>query len=170
MATEDFSFPIVSDAFPRFIDSPPLWHASSATLCHEGPTTSNTSGQQEDDEEGGCFASTSKPVDHPRRKSFSCVETGGRMAGGGDEIEDDEEDRMDMLWEDFNEELHNRCGPRSGSEEMVKVGCVQGVAAPRIGGAVVAARRAASLLVLVKMLRKLFQLHNSHSTRKAHAL
>lgn len=137
MAIEDFTFPIVSDAaLPRFIDSPPLWHASSSSATA-------VSGQQAGGEQ-----------DHPRE-----------TADDHEEEEEEEEARMDLLWEDFNEkeDAHDSC---SGSEEeIVKMGCVRGVtAASRTGAAMVAApRRAAGLLVFVKMLRKLFHLHHHHS-------
>ncbi|GFS38291.1 hypothetical protein Acr_00g0056650 [Actinidia rufa] len=80
------------------------------------------------------------------RKSFSYVER---------DCEDDgEEEKMDMLWEDFNEELSKIQGPRMQFSDLPETGfrC----------GAVVSGKKPPSVAVFVKVMKKVFLFYNSH--------
>ncbi|KAJ0087338.1 hypothetical protein Patl1_07834 [Pistacia atlantica] len=94
--------------------------------------------------------------------------------------EDDEEEKMDVLWEDFNEDLLGssasssssstsrlKSGKRSASGgDMVEMGCVQALKLPRNPGAANAifSSRKPGFVVFIKVLKKLFLLHHhSHS-------
>ncbi|XP_040998160.1 uncharacterized protein LOC121244204 [Juglans microcarpa x Juglans regia] len=180
MATDqDFSFPIIGDNFPCSIDSPPLWHlspAASANSCHEEEEEANSchEEEEEEEEEEDCFAP--KPIQNSQRRSFSYVKGGGKLMNGEKE-DDDEEEKMDMLWEDFNEELMCRitsCSSRSNAyasssrdnNNMVELGCVKAMAAtPKNPGTALSTRKP-GMLVMMKVLKKLFLLQNSHRKLK----
>ncbi|KAF5725625.1 hypothetical protein HS088_TW23G00351 [Tripterygium wilfordii] len=79
--------------------------------------------------------------------------------------EEDEEEKMDMLWEDFNEELlSNR---RQSDErlldpaEMVEMGCFQALKMSQRDSALFSRRP--GLVEIIKVLKKLFLLHNNYS-------
>jgi hypothetical protein len=173
MATEDFSFPTIGDALPCGIDSPPLWHlspASSPNSCREEPPNGAAKGGDQRDEED-CFPPRS-PIEQSRRKSFSSVQ-GCRKAANDDDDDDeddDEEDKMDMLWEDFNEELSRTCSTSrsntSSSRDMVELGCVKALTTSKNHGAALTTRKPAGMVVIMKVLKKLFLLQNSHRKLK----
>eukprot|EP00262_Sarcandra_glabra_P001463 TRINITY_DN1157_c3_g1_i1.p1 TRINITY_DN1157_c3_g1~~TRINITY_DN1157_c3_g1_i1.p1 ORF type:complete len:170 (+),score=32.25 TRINITY_DN1157_c3_g1_i1:152-661(+) len=75
-----------------------------------------------------------------------------------------EEERMDMLWEDFNDELERSkaIGSESdtGSPQMAELCCVQALKMSKSSSML--PHRRQSLLVVLKVLKKLFLLHNSH--------
>lgn len=161
MATEDFSFPVIVNDFPCPIDSPPLWHlspAASPNSCQEEPAATRGKGNKEEDEED-CFASeTTRNI---QRKSFSCVH--------GKE-DDHEEEKMDMLWEDFNEELARASNARtsaSSSRDRVELGCVKGLITSKNNGAGALSTKKPGMVVIVKLvLKKLFLLQSSHRRLK----
>ncbi|XP_062225692.1 uncharacterized protein LOC133924257 [Phragmites australis] len=83
---------------------------------------------------------------------------------GGEAAADEVEDRMDLLWEDFNEELGGSCcdglEPSSSdaeSERFAPHGCAP-VLRPssRAGGAGHYRRRAGSWVLLMRIFRRLF--------------
>ncbi|KAA8538615.1 hypothetical protein F0562_028191 [Nyssa sinensis] len=164
MATEDFTFPTITDTPPRFIDSPPLWRSASATFRHEeterrGPTA-----------EGENVSPQQTIIKYGQRKSFSCIESGVKTLTE-DASEDDEEEKMDMLWEEcFNEELSKKFGSGPDSDmspgRMVEFGCVHALKLSKTG---VSGKRP-TVVVFMKFLKKLFLLHNSHRTLKKHSL
>ncbi|KAG6624953.1 hypothetical protein I3843_16G061200 [Carya illinoinensis] len=169
MATEDFSFPIIGDNFPCSIDSPPLWHlspAASANSCHE------ENNEEEEEEEEDCFAP--KPRQNTQRRSFSCVEGGGKLKDDEKEDDDDEEEKMDMLWEDFNHEermcritsCSSRSDASSSRDNMVEFGCVKAMAATPKNPNTALSTRKPGVLVMMKVLKKLFLLQNSHRKLK----
>jgi hypothetical protein len=157
MATEDFSFPIIEDNFPCTIDSPPLWHLS--------PTASppNGSSAKGEDDDKDCF-----PIKYSQRKSFSCVEGGsGKLVINDGKEEDDEEEKMDMLWEDFNEELSKTCSSRSNiksssRDNMLGFGCVKALTTSKNNTSATLSTRKPGIVVIMKVLKKFFLLQNSH--------
>ncbi|CAK9155492.1 unnamed protein product [Ilex paraguariensis] len=157
MATEDFSFPTITDTPPRFIESPPLWRSPSLA-SHQVETRREAS--RADDHGENTFP-VPKQISYSQRKSFSCIERGARI-----ESSDDEDDKMDMLWEDFNEEFSRSC--ESGLESdispgrMVELSCVQALKLSKNGGHALARKRPPSLVVFMKVLKKFFLVHNSH--------
>ncbi|XP_021647529.2 uncharacterized protein LOC110640513 [Hevea brasiliensis] len=135
MATEDFSFPTFTDTTSSAIDSPPLWRLSpvaSPDSCHRITKTEEEEEEEEEDSDQeedyqDCFP-TQKPIkDSTQRKSFSWAERGGGAKLDDDGKDEDKEEKMDMLWEDFNDELlmkRIRSSSRFDSDHMVKMGCV----------------------------------------------
>ena len=75
------------------------------------------------------------------------------------------EEKMDMLWEAFNEELKRVCSKKEAPPPgVVEVCCVQALEmSPRRtnGGGVVSHRRQSVVVVGLKVLKKMFLLHNS---------
>ncbi|KAF8025090.1 hypothetical protein BT93_F2056 [Corymbia citriodora subsp. variegata] len=157
MAEEGFSFPGIPDPSACSICSPPLWPVSPTPA----PPLRDRSSSRGSDE--GVL---------------------GEMAdgdGGGlrEEEEEEEEEKMDMLWEDFNEELPRRHGhpdvssswssTSTSSQETAGVGGLEARAVSRTNGALVPARRTPppGVVVLIKVLKKLFLLHHGHNTHSS---
>ncbi|XP_052203054.1 uncharacterized protein LOC127808518 [Diospyros lotus] len=141
----DFTFPATADAPPRLLDSPPLWHSSSTPSCH---------GQRK-------ALATNNAIAR-RRKSFSYAERGLK----GD---DEEEDKMDMLWEDFDDSKGACYGSGMEPAEVTspgrvaaELGCAGALnkLSKRGGGGAVFSGKKPSAVVLVKVLKKLFLLRN----------
>ncbi|KAK9167708.1 hypothetical protein Scep_002899 [Stephania cephalantha] len=156
MSADEFTFPAVSDDYPNFASSPPLWRVPSTEASL-------------DEEECG--------DDEVKKMWYSSL-------GGGDFLkrttishDDDDDDKMDKLWENFNEELSrissfgnnnkgvgNSCrhenydsdGRRAALTEFC---CVQALKMP-------ARRTTPSLLLFLRVFKKLFLVQNSHCTHK----
>lgn len=154
METEDFSFPTLGSTSSRYIDSPPLWHASPA--ASPGPEkaqeTAKKKQSNEYKEEELSFVSKLKVKSCGQRKGFSYV----KMVKGDDQDGDDEEERMDLLWENFNDESSKSRNLASG--EIKEFGCVQGLKLVKSRGGV----RKPGVVVILKVLKKFLLLHNSH--------
>ncbi|XP_031114581.1 uncharacterized protein LOC116018745 [Ipomoea triloba] len=134
---QDFSFPatVETPPPPRFLELPPVWWRTSAASHRESPK------KGEDDDNFCYFSSLSKEATHAQRRSFSCIE--GRTKRRDEEEE--EEEKMDMLWEDFNEEYK-----RSRDLKFVQsLKLTKAVKRPR-------------MVVVMKVLKKVFLLHHSH--------
>ncbi|KAA8522636.1 hypothetical protein F0562_013002 [Nyssa sinensis] len=154
------SFPTVTEYAAHFTVSPSLWRFSSSIF------------------------SDGKLV----RKSMSSLESNERKREVDSMSEADyaEEGKMDMLWEDFNEELQSEsslgsgCGGGSDSEtsdetgtakgqratvdqKMSKTSRSNGMACPKIkaGGS-----GSGMQVVVMKVLKKLFLLHNKAQLKK----
>lgn len=157
MATDDeFSFPTVdkirSSNSSTTIDSPPLWRLSPAATSTD------------DDEDHSAI--TSPVENYNQRKSFSSPK-----AVDDDQIiintaTTEEEEKMDMLWEDFNEELYPIRSTSTSdynnyvSGEMLQLGCV-GLGAFNLSKSTTTTTKPVAV-VFVKVLKRLFFLHNSH--------
>ncbi|XVF29980.1 hypothetical protein REPUB_Repub16aG0018000 [Reevesia pubescens] len=155
--TEEFSFPTTTDLYPCGIDSPPLWRLSPAAspdvfLDRKAKDCSTT----EEEEEEVCFPG--RPDEHEERKSFSYVEKGSKLSKKV--VGEDEEEKMDLLWEDFNEELPRSRSSSSSGDHMVELGCGQALKLSKNNAPMFSPRRT-SMLVFMKALRRLFLLHNS---------
>lgn len=151
METEDFSFPRINDTCAHNIDSPPLWNLS--------PAASPNPYQGNKREENDCFGE--KLIGQAQRKSFSCVEIGRRRFGLDDD-DDDQEDKMDLLWEDFNEELSSTTGSAtSSSREVVELRCDPHLTVAKTNnGKLVPTKNKHGMVVIVKVLKKLFSINN----------
>ncbi|XP_021895994.1 uncharacterized protein LOC110813247 [Carica papaya] len=159
--TEEFSFPTITDCG---IDSPPLWHlspAASPDSFHQQIGDKLRAGREENN---GFAASNSEPTrGNKQRKSFSYFGKYSSM------VSDDEvEEKMDMLWEDFNEELKRSYSSRkesnsfpSGGDKNMKVNVIDLKLSKTGAGAAMISPRKPSLLVFIKVMKKLFLLHNS---------
>ncbi|KAL4285637.1 hypothetical protein HN51_053149 [Arachis hypogaea] len=163
MDTDEFSFPRISDTHAHAIDSPPLWNLSPAA----SPNPYQRNKGEED-----CDFFGAKLISQVQRKSFSSVETRIQQRTLLDD--DEEEEKMDLLWEDFNEEL--MCSSTTGSSatsssrEVVEFRCAT-PASSRFAnnnnnnnnGALVPAAKninRPSMVVIVKVLKKLFSVNN----------
>jgi len=176
--TEDFTFPIFTDPFSCSIDSPPLWCLSPAAspdhpYHEETSKESSTEGEESDQEEESykdCFPT--EPINHlTPRKSFSSVEELGKLVRRNGN-RNDKEEKMDMLWEDFNTEERL---PRSHSSsrldsETVSMGCVEALrmSKPNNGATAIFSPRKPGLVVVMKVLKRFFLLHNSHRSVNKH--
>lgn len=165
--TEEFSFPTSTDLYPYSIDSPPLWRLSPAA---SPDVFLHSKGKQQEED---CFPGSQRADedDHEERKSNSQEDHNGwKLSDKG--VAEDEEEKMDILWEDFNEEELPRSGSSSRcSEDMVATGCGGGhslkLSKTNVDMFSPSPRRA-GMLVFMRVLRKLFLLHNSHRPSNSH--
>ncbi|KAK7343822.1 hypothetical protein VNO77_12867 [Canavalia gladiata] len=138
MDTEDFSFPRISDTCAYSFHSPPLWNLSPK-------------GSLEKD----CFGA--KLISKGQRKSFSCVQNGKKTT-----VVDDEEVPMDLLWEVFNEEFSSKSGfATSSSKEMVQFRSATALKVANTSGSFLQTKYRPSMVVIVKVLKRLFSSNNS---------
>jgi hypothetical protein len=135
MGTEDFSFPRINDTFSYIIDSPPLWNQSSTS-------SSNNSYQHVLIDQKDCYEENLDYSKGQRRKSFSSIQNGKKITR-----EDDEEVPMDLLWEVFNEDVVEYRSLRIGNIT---------------NNALIQTKNKPSMLVMLKVLKKLFFINNSH--------
>ncbi|KAF5751758.1 hypothetical protein HS088_TW02G00776 [Tripterygium wilfordii] len=154
MVSQDFSFPKITNSSPQFTISSSLWHASSLVFpSFDDNFLDNSKGE----------------LDLGRNSSFSCPETS-------------EEDKMDMLWEDFNDkELQRVCSKeknknreakpeklseRENNTMVVEFCCMEALKISKrgTGGGIIQhhLNKRQSMGVVVKVLiRKLFSTNNS---------
>ena len=146
------------------MDSPPLWHSSPA--ASSGPAT-------REDRETTAKEGERKHSEIGQIRSFSCIQTGGRKTAkrgeerGGD---GDGEERMDLLWENFNEDLARSRSSRfeNDDRQIVEIGCnVQAVKKSRTSRNGGGHNNKPAMVMVLKVLKKLFLTH-SHSNSHHH--
>ncbi|MBA0617108.1 hypothetical protein Godav_026582 [Gossypium davidsonii] len=95
MVSEDFSFPKITNPLPQFTSLPSLWRVTSLVYPEYGDNN-------EEEEE---------PT---RRKnlSVSCLSSESEA----NKRDGEDREKMDMLWEEFNEELKRASSLRSRKE------------------------------------------------------
>ncbi|XP_050945546.1 uncharacterized protein LOC103500054 [Cucumis melo] len=168
MAVEDdFSFPTALEPFNRCgVDSPPLWRlspsASPISYRQQISCDRNFRDTASDGEISNRFPSAS----FQRRRRFL-----SDAAVNGEEEEEEEEavaEKMDVLWENFNEELsrsrRSRLMKTAELEENEIVKARQRMAElnlPETSGAMATGRKATGKTAFVKVLKKLFLMHSS---------
>lgn len=166
--TDDFSFPTTANPPLQFIGSPPLWRRTASTPSPHKETERKS---PKVDDERESWNSKENSLDRKPIKSFSCVERGPKAAHGVGSGK--EEEKMDSLWEDFNEELsrtqgstYNYCEFSPGRRAADH--CVQGLKLSKRGGggAVISGKRQPGVVVFMKVLKRVFLLHSSHRTVK----
>ncbi|KAL7263589.1 hypothetical protein ACSBR1_001702 [Camellia fascicularis] len=159
--SEDFSFPTTTDSPPLFIGSPPLWHRSSSTSTptrHQQQQQRRQQQQQQKSHHKDCETfSTEKPIGNKQSKSFSYVERG--VKAGKD---DDGEEKMDMLWEDLNEEISRTYGSKLEYSEMSPAGKVAEFGRVQV----FSGKKSSVVVVYMKVLKKLFSLNSQRSIKK----
>ncbi|XP_043712962.1 uncharacterized protein LOC122661582 [Telopea speciosissima] len=157
MVSDDFSFPTITDPIPCFVGSPPLWNVSYEVFS--GSSYGNR-GDRSDEE-------------LQRRKSFPMAERDMKL---------EDEERMDMLWENFNDELLPSLDKNKEERRFQKGGkldsglagdkaelyCVKTwkMSKPSNSTTAMLSPKKPSLLTLMKVMKKLFLLHNSHCHQK----
>ncbi|GMH22413.1 hypothetical protein Nepgr_024256 [Nepenthes gracilis] len=162
MATEDFTFPIDDSASQTFLGSPPLWRTSSA----RSPSPSHEEQAQGCEESG--------KVNQGRSFSSMKGAAAGRSKTGASEEDDPEQGvTMDLLWEDFNEELSKFNRPSVDychfDPKVVEFGCVPGSkhSKHRAGNVAISSKKQ-SVVVLMKVWKKLLWLHHPrHPAKKS---
>ncbi|XP_057793439.1 uncharacterized protein LOC131010062 [Salvia miltiorrhiza] len=136
----DFSFPAAADSSP---DSPPLWRRSA------------TAPRREVEEEGFTLPSFQAFRFSRSVKERKCNEDG--------------EEKMDMLWEDLNEDRFAKSAQNSdvsSPRREVQMSCVRGLRLSRANGHIISHGKKTSILVFIKALKKVFLMHNSQRAIK----
>uniref|UniRef100_A0A0D9XXI1 Uncharacterized protein n=1 Tax=Leersia perrieri TaxID=77586 RepID=A0A0D9XXI1_9ORYZ len=178
---EEFTFPCIppeqcngvkkpsfSSSSPQFA-TPPPWFGAGGDHRRSFSAVENRNGDGDDTARGGGWQW------HYCYYDGNGGHCSARFAGGGG----GEEAKMDMLWEDFNEELSRAAAapPCPLSKEWTKEAWLAGDGTPELrcratpaaanSGSVVRRRRL-SLLMMLKLLKKLFLAHKSNAaSRKA---
>ncbi|XP_058217412.1 uncharacterized protein LOC131328487 [Rhododendron vialii] len=167
MATtiDDFSFPTTTNPPPLFIGSPPLWRRTSSTPYPHKETQRKS---PKEDDEGESSNSKEKSIYRKERESLSYVEQSPKAAQEGRGWRNGEE-KMDLLWEDFNEELSRIQGSECKNSEVSpghraanQFACVQGKRLLKSGGGTVCSGKRPGVVVFMKVLKRVFLLHSSH--------
>ncbi|CAI9786667.1 unnamed protein product [Fraxinus pennsylvanica] len=157
---EDFSFPATTaDAQPRFIDSPPLWRPVSVPPPHQKPE------RLVDKEE------SRETYNSNQRKNFS---RGMKMKWREEDndVGDELEEKMDMLWEDLNEEFSRKLVVDSGmssSHRDVQISCVKTLKLSKPNGNLLSGKKLSIVLLMKILTRKVFFVHNTRSSIKNRA-
>ncbi|XP_075512115.1 uncharacterized protein LOC142547629 [Primulina tabacum] len=155
-AEDDFTFPANAKSQPHFIGSPPLWRHLAASrqnseLLYKGE-------QEEEDQE---------------KSSISLIQEFKASSAGNTFINDDDEEKMDMLWEDLNEEFPRNSGKFSQNtdvsspERSVQISCIKAMKLSKANGPMIS-RKKSNILVFIKIVKKAFAIHNSHRSIKKH--
>ncbi|XP_021748618.1 uncharacterized protein LOC110714417 [Chenopodium quinoa] len=174
MEIDEFTFPTTNPNNSP-IDSPPLWRLSPAA----SPTRSSYEAARK---ELKLNAKITENGNFYSRKSCSFLEgkclTKRSKLGGNNFNDEQDQEKMDMLWEDLNyEELFkNKRDPRmiefhgnypKGSNEVVQFGCVPTpfklVRTSTLKNT--KSNKKPSMLLLVKVLKRLFVLQQSTKKR-----
>ncbi|XP_073136154.1 uncharacterized protein [Henckelia pumila] len=163
-AEDDFTFPAAAAAAttansqPRFIGSPPLWRHLAASSQNSELLSELGEQEEEEDQEKSNIkefkASSSNSIDHRKENAPN----------------DDEEEKMDMLWEDLNEEFSRNSGkiPQKISTEIsspgraVQVRCIKAMKLSKANG------KKSNILVFIKIVKRAFAIHNSRRSIKKH--
>jgi hypothetical protein len=181
MATEDFTFPIFTDPVSCSIDSPPLWclsPAASPDPYHEETSKESSTEGEERDQDEQVFKNSfpTERIKHliTQGKSFSRREELGSAASElvrRNGSLNDKEEKMDMLWEDFNtEETLTRSHSSSRLDsEAVHMGCVKALRLSKPKGTSIISARKPGLVVFMNVLKSLFLIHSSHRSVKHHS-
>lgn len=142
MEGEDFSFPITTNNTDTklSIDSKPWWRVTYSS------SSSEKSENKEDKDLESCLA-VSRTSSCSGRKNFKDMKDGVKVGN--------DEDNMDLLWEEFNEEtMCRRCGLLAEADmpsmRMAGLGCGGAFKLVKTGGC-----RKPSAGVLIKVLKKL---------------
>ncbi|KAH0711802.1 hypothetical protein KY289_007761 [Solanum tuberosum] len=144
---DDFSFPTITNTPPRFLESPPLWRTTSvaSSRLQKNPNHDH----EENLDMSPLISNKSNNIN--QRKSFSHIEGVAAMKRMIED-EDEEEEKMDMLWENLNEEMSSKimtktsCGKNT---KKVEYKCVKSLNLSK-------ASKRPSLVVLIKVLKKVF--------------
>lgn len=196
-ASDDFTFPTVADSnslynlhFPGF--SPSLWcvssrvsdgsfHGDKKELQGEAEIILNQKAHQRRSlssvEDRKRIDNLTRDLESPQESHVNCNGIDdGRFVG--------DEEKMDMLWENFNDELHHPSLDKEGTErpkgafshaaigyesdteaaEVAELCCVQALKMSKSSSML--PHRRPGFLVILKALKKLFLIHHSHCPQK----
>ncbi|XP_042497515.1 uncharacterized protein LOC122076253 [Macadamia integrifolia] len=173
MVSDEFSFPTITEPIPRFADSPSLWNVSYEVFSDHDSSYGITTRDQREEEE------------YHRRKSFPMAINREKMKSAKDGgISKEDEERMDMLWENFNDEirrissldkskedrrLRRKGGGDSGvdGDQEAELYCVKAWKMTKTSSSAIFSPRKPSLFSMVKVVKKMLLLHNSHCPKKS---
>ncbi|XP_058087632.1 uncharacterized protein LOC131234713 [Magnolia sinica] len=169
LISDDFTFPTLADnsspslfQFPGFSDSS-LWYFPSTTKEEE---------QETHERERSATVEDGEKTDNLQR-DIEFPNVGHLMSVISDDVDVtsiDGDEKMDMLWEDFNDELSRQAslgrqeakkgnGWEADSSKITGLGHVKTLKVSKSTSLLPHGRP--SLLVILKVLKKLFLLHNS---------
>ncbi|XP_028072660.1 uncharacterized protein LOC114274874, partial [Camellia sinensis] len=141
-----------------------LFSSLTAVCGHRSSSTSTPTRhqqqrrQQQNSHHKDCESfSTEKPIGNKQSKSFSYVERGVKAGK-----EDDGEEKMDMLWEDLNEEISRTYGSKLEYSEMSPAGKVAEFGRVQV----FSGKKSSVVVVYMKVLKKLFSLNSQRSIKK----
>lgn len=123
--------------------------------------------EKEDDGSGNIDCSSEKATNGAHRKSHSCGAESRRTNEIVIDSDDEEDEKMDLLWEDFNEELLKNLSSRFGSERLPELEYSESEEAKEDGGGALMSARMTSVVVIMKVLKKLLFLHSFRRKLKA---
>lgn len=154
---DHFSFPVATtrNPPPHFMDSPPLWwHPISPTFPHQNP----------DNSKGKAVANElqNRPDKYSFQDSISMsTDKQRQLCSSYDDV--DEGEKMDLLWEDLNEEFISAESSSPGRE--VKMICDKGSKTRQD-----MSERRLSILMLFKLFKKVFATphYSRNSVKKPH--
>lgn len=142
---DDFSFPTITNSF---LESPPLWRTTSVASSRLPSSDHNIASTKEQNLDMSPLIS--------QRKSFSYIEGAAAMKrmieDELDEDGDEEEEKMDMLWENLNEEMSNQIMTKTSCGKDTQKGeykCVKSLNLSK-------SSKRPSLVFLIKVLKKVF--------------
>ncbi|XP_011659753.1 uncharacterized protein LOC105436259 [Cucumis sativus] len=162
---EDFSFPTALEPFNRCgIDSPPLWHLSPSASPISYPQQTSCDWNFRDTASDGEISNRFPSASLQRRRRF--------LSDAAVNCEEEEEaeaaEKMDVLWENFNEELsrsrRSRLMKTAETEENETVKARRRMAEFNLSetsGAMATRRKTMGKTAFVKVLKKLFLMHNN---------
>ncbi|GMI98104.1 hypothetical protein HRI_003479700 [Hibiscus trionum] len=130
MPSEDFSFPKITNPLPQFTSLPSLWRVSSLIYPE----------YEEEEEEPATAASL-------QRKSLSFSFSSESEANKRDP------EKMDMLWEEFNEELKCARSLRSRKEAEARATVLKMTKTGNGRGPICDKKQSKSLLAVMKSLK-----------------
>lgn len=100
------------------------------------------------------------------------------MRGGSAKVrnctshDEDEEEKMDMLWENLNDDQFSRnCGETAQNSDIssprrdMQIRCVKALKLSKASGHIISGKKT-SILVFIKVLKKVFLMHNSQRAIK----
>ena len=173
MELDEFTFPTTNPSTP--IDSPPLWRlspsASPTPSYNQSPTTKESNFVPKKRDQNGNFYS---------RKSCSflegkCLMKRSKMGTNNHHntmyMQDDDQEKMDMIWEDLNyEELfkNNHGFNPKLNNEVVEFGCVPAsFRLVRTNNMKNNTFKKPSFFVFVKIIKRLFVLQQSAKNKSS---
>ncbi|XP_075483827.1 uncharacterized protein LOC142523986 [Primulina tabacum] len=178
---DDFSFPATTSVPPpHFMESPPLWRLPRQNHYQEFDFCSSSQELRTCNSNTNFPATTAVPPPHfkfclfQELKPKSSVITQRRSYSYGDY----EDERMDVLWEDLNEDVHfsRNCvkmaetcdNANSSPGRAVQVSCIEALKLSRSNGHRFSGKKP-KILVFIKILKKVLVHRNSRCSIKKRA-
>ncbi|CAK9326115.1 unnamed protein product [Citrullus colocynthis] len=153
---ENFSFQPINGGSTPITESLPLYSLALKSIDHH---------EKEDRGYENVDRSSEKKSNGAHRKT-NCCSRDRKINEIAIDSDAEEDEKMDMLWEDFNEELLKNLSSRFGSHKLPELEDLESEEATEGGGALLSARMA-GVVVIMKVLKKLLFLHSFRRKLKA---